>query len=407
VKVIDCNGLAGGMVLGFLQSGFELVYRCGTLDLGAENMENNRRITGWGWTSRYSDDPDEWDTPDADVVVGSPPCSGYSTLTSKQHRGMDAAINRHINVFAQYVSRVQPQVAAFESVQQAYSQGREHMQGLRDKLEANSGMRYDLLHVKHNNLSCGGAAMRKRYFWVVSRIPFGMDPPIIWRVPTLNETIGDLTGLCDTWEAQTYRRPETWWSSRRRSLDYSVDGHATRRLTKARRINALIAALDGEWPQGWNETDAARAVYARHGRLPDEWKPLEERLVANNFDLGINQLVRWRGDRPARVLTGNALGQALHPTENRLLSLREAMRIQGWPDAWRLKGLSEVARANLMPGKGVPVDASRWLAHWVRESIEGRPGSMRGVPVGDREYLFDSTYNYKLAPVLEGRRYHR
>lgn len=392
------------MSLGLIQAGGELVHRCGTLKLGSENMRANRPLTGWDWEDQFSQDYTDWHVPgDIDVVCGTPPCSGYSTLTRGDLRGMDAAVNFHMNSLINYAGRVAPPIVAFESVQQAFTTGREHMQILRAKLEADTGLQYDLYHVKHNGAVLGEAAQRKRYFWVASRIPFGMDPPVPLRIPSLMESIGDLRGLRSTWEKQPYVYPETWWSSRRRSADGAVDGHAIRRLMHEKRIRALLDALDGDWPQGWKEQDACRAIYLKYGRLPDEWAGKEARLVAKNFAMGPNQTARWHGDKPARVLTGAALDQAIHPTELRLFTMREAMRIQGWPDNWRLWPIRDVATAPLFPGKGVPVGAARWLGVWIKRALEGQPGSMRGIPLKNREYLLDSTHNYRYTPYEEGR----
>lgn len=405
-RFVDCNGLAGAVAVGLIQAGMELTARVGTLNLGHQNMRANRQITGWAWEDEFSDDPLEWHIPkDVQLVGGSPPCAGYSTLSRADFRGQNSAANIHMEKLVTYAGRVKPEIAFFECVQQAYTTGRTHMQDLRARLEHETGYEYNLYHVKHNNAALGGAAQRKRYWWVAARVPFGMDPPVPYRVPDLMESIGDLRGLADTWEKQPYLYPDTWWSSRRRSADGAVDGMKARKMTHAKRVEALLHWLDGEWPQGWREQDAVKAVYDKYGRLPDIWKSQEERLVKRNFDMGFSQMCRWKGDEPARVLTGGALDQAMHPTENRMLTLREAMRIQGWPDTWRLWPSRNVAQHTLWSGKGVPVDASRWLGVWLKRSLEGNPGSMRGVPVGDREFLLDSTHNYRMAPAIQGRRY--
>src|SRR5690606_39300260 len=36
-------------------------------------------------------------------------------------------------------------------------------------------------------------------------------------------------------------------------------------------------------------------------------------------------------------------------------------------------------------GKGITVDAGRWIAYWARASIEGTPGSLPWTEVGNRE----------------------
>lgn len=406
IRFIDCNGLAGGVAVGFLQAGMQLAGRVGDLKLGHENMRANRPITGWDWEDEFSENPMDWHIPkDAQVVGGSPPCAGFSTMSRAEFRGIDSPANIHMKRLIQYAERVAPEMVAFESVQQAYTGGRELMTRFRKQLSDSTGYEYNLYHMLHNNASLGGAAQRKRYFFVASRVPFGVDPPVPTRVPDLIESIGDLRGLADTWEKQPYVYPETWWSSRRRSADGAVDGMKARQLTHAKRVEELLHWIDGYWPQGWRTQDAVKYCYDKYGRLPDTWKTQEDRLVKRNFDMGFNQMVRWRGDRPARVLTGAAMDQAMHPTENRMFTLRECMRIQGWPDNWRLWGVRDVATHTLFSGKGVPVDASRWLGVWIKRSLEGNPGSMRGIPDGDHEFLIDSTHNYRLTPPQLGRRY--
>lgn len=406
-RLVSCNGLAGGGELGVIQSGFELVHRCGDLNLGFNNPRANRHLTGWKWNDEFSDDPNDWHTPrDVDFVYGNPPCAGFSTMSAKEFRGIHSPANVHMHKFTEYAARVAPSVAAFESVQQAFTGGRELMQILRDKMEATSGHQYDLVHLKHNNASLGGAANRPRYFWVATRIPFGVEYPEPDLVPTLKDSLGDLQGMHQTWEKQPYRYPETWWSSRRRSPDGATDGHIGRKLTHAQRIHALLDALDGEWPEGWREEDACRAIYAKYGRLPDIWQSQQERLIRRNFDMGFNQLQRWKWNAPARVLTGAALDQAMHPTEPRLFTHREAARIQGYPDNWRLWPLREVKSAPRQWGKGVPADAGRWLGYWVKRALEGDPGTMRGEPIGDRERLLSVDKGFKKAMWRQGKRRH-
>lgn len=404
----DVIGFGGGFALGMAQSGFDLRAKREVMNFGIKNCEANRPLLGWNWDAQVKplSRAPEWDVVPTDVVTGNPPCSGFSTLTSAEYRGENAAINDCMWAFESYVEKARPQIAAFESVQHAYGLGRGLMQELRAKLEANTGLKYELHHVMHNALSCGGPANRPRYFWLVSQVPFGIEYPEPDLVPSSMEVLGDLRGMDMTWEKQPYRYPETWWSSRRRSPDGATDGHITRGLTHAKRIHALLDALDGDWPQGWREEDAVRAVYDKYGKLPDVWKTQEERLLRRNFDMGFNQLQRWYGDRPCRVITGAALSQAMHPTENRLFTNREAARIQGFPDTWRLWPMREYKSLGKTFGKGIPVDAGRWLGYWIKRALDGDPGTMSGVPVGEREHLIQGDKGFKRTLERRGKRKH-
>lgn len=409
LRMVDCQGLGGGMLLGFHQNGVQLTYRCGDLNLGAPTVEANRHILGWEWKSDFSRDPADWIVqPDIDLVVGSPPCAGFSALSAKEFRGVNSKANEHMRKFVAFAGRQAPAVAAFESVQQAFSQGRSLMTELRDKLEAETGHRYDLYHVLHNNASVGGAAVRARYFWMASRIPFGVEYPVPDAIPTVMESIGDLQRLQMTWERQPYRAPDTWWASRRRSPTGTVDGHTTRMKLHDRRIRQLCDMLDGDWFGGETLGVALQRCYERHGTLPETWKDAEARILSRKFDMGFTQPKRWKPGRPAFVITGDALQQAVHPTEPRGFTYREAMRIQGFPDDWRLWPVRDYKPLYLTPGKGVPVDASRWFGHWVAQAFAGRPGSMQGVPDRDRdrEFILQVDKGYKTALARGGYRPH-
>ena len=404
MRLVSCNGLGGSGELGVVQSGFTLVHRTGDLKLGAKGVETNRRTIGWEWDSYFSPDPGDWKVPrDVDFVYGNPPCSGWSTWSTGKFRGAQSKANDHIWKFIAYAGRVAPPVVAFECVQQIFTQGRDFLRDVRAKLEAEAGTQYNLHHVLHNNATVGGAALRKRYFFVASRVPFGIDPPVPDCVPTLFESIGDLEGLANTFTAQPYKRDDSWWSSRRRDPRGIVDGHKTLDTPGIRRTLELVHSV--EWRQGEGGTHPLRRYVAEHGRIPESWRYREDKIKEKDYDLGFRQPVRWRYDRPALTATGAILDLVIHPTEDRTLTHREAARIQGWPDTWHLEPTKGVATMKVTHGKGVPVDAGRWLGTWVRRSLEGRPGSMNGAPdlLGDREFVMRMDQEHKL-PLKEKKR---
>lgn len=405
----DVIGFGGAFALGMTQAGFEMRAKREIMNFGVKNAEGNRPLLGWNWDAQVkplSREP-EWDIIPTDVVTGNPPCSGFSVMTTSKYRGEDAAVNDCMWAFTSYVSKAKPYIAAFESVQQAWSQGRGLMRELRDYVERETGERYHLYHVVHNAISLGGPAVRPRYFWLISRIPFGMEFPEPDLVPTFRETVGDLRGMRRTWEKQPYKYPETWWSHRRRSPDGATDGHMDRRLSEYKRVMAIFDALDGDWPQGQNMETAAKRVYDRYGALPPIWESQTERLISRDWVMGPNQPVRWSMDKPCRVITGAALNVAIHPTEDRLITHREAARIQGFPDDWSIWPMRDYKRLHATWGKGIPVDAGRWLGYWMKRALDGDPGSMMGIPDGDRESTLRLDKGYKKALERGGRRKHQ
>lgn len=399
LTAVDCQGFAGGFTLGVVNAGFELQAK---LEMkGAFGMANclaNRDLLGHKWEPQISDgDGDDWDPPHVDFVFGNPPCSGFSLLSRKDFRGADSAINHCMWRFAEVVVKARPTIAVFESVQQAYKIGLDLMRNLRAKVEWETGDRYDLYHVLHNNASVGGASIRRRYFWVISRVPFGVERHQLIRVPRLDDVIGDLQGLGRSWEQQPYVRPPSWWAKDMRSDTGLVDGHIWRETPYLKRALDLLPGA-GPWQIKETISDVARRHWQLHGTLPDSWKHNEEKLVSTDFMMGYNQLIRWNGSKMARVITGGGCDLVMHPHEDRTLTMREVARIMGFPDDWRIRPLRGSSGLQLTWGKGIAVNCGEWISTWVRESLVGNPGSYVGDPgEQDREYVINVTEDFRSA----------
>lgn len=389
-RALDVMGFAGGFTLGVVQGGFTLV---GKREMpgafGVANCERNRHLLGDRWRTEVGS-WDEW-TPvdDVHLLFGNPPCSGFSAMTDRRHRGVDAKINHCMWALMEYAARCRPLVLIMESVRLAYSGGREMMSALRAKLEERSGLRYELYHVFQDALDLGGAARRPRYFWVASRIPFGVDYPRV-QTPVLRDVWDDLRGHALTWQPQPYRRPPTWWVEREKCrVNATFDGHAAHKgLPIERALDLLeLAERDGGWPAGWHIGRMAQHCHETFGYLPPSWDGIKDKLIAKNFHMGFTTLIRWDPDRPARVVTGAALDAVLHPFEPRTITHREAARVMGFPDDWNILPLRGVGNLRATWGKGITVQCGRWIATQVRNALDGRPGSYGGVPDGDREWL--------------------
>lgn len=398
LDAVDCLGFAGGFTLGTVRAGFRLVgKREHAGGFGVPALEANRHLLGDAWEAQCGEGI-SWDPVQVPYVFGNPPCSGFSLLSRKGFRGPGSPVNSCMWDFVRYASRCNPEIMVFESVAQAYKQGRELMTMLRADVERMTGQAWHLTHVLHNAYSLGGAAIRRRYFFVCHRIPFGVEPVQLRRVPTLLDAIGDLGGLSLTWEQQPYRRPPTWWSRPRRSSSGVVDGHMNKSTPAWLRARDLLDSVG--WAERENIEVVAKRYYEKHGDLPESWRHLgsyqKQMSMAPDFRMGFNQLYRWSGDRAARVITGGALDLTLHPREDRLITHREALRVQGFPDEWVVGSARRASGLHMFWGKGIPVDCGEWISGWVRASILGAPGSVHGEPVADRESTVNLTNDYRV-----------
>jgi len=133
-----------------------------------------------------------------------------------------------------------------------------------------------------------------------------------------------------------------------------------------------------------------------------------QRLIDTNFNMGHNQQIRWHSDRPANVITGGACHLVVHPSLPRTLTQREAARVQGFPDGWKIFPVRNAPDLGPGWGKGVPVQAGQWIGEWAAASLNGNPGPIRGQTLAqynkklgqkfgsmDNEFIIDVTNDWK------------
>lgn len=389
MRSIDVYCFAGGFTVGVVQAGFELVAkREGESAFGAAAATSNRHILGEKWQLEASE-ARFWTPVSAEAIFANPPCSGFSVRSvhvppkgtdkkkvpvsewTNSFRGVNSAINSCMHDIIDYAAKCPDlQVVVFESVQQAGKQGLPLMRTLRDKLEAMTGQEWDLHHVFHNNISCGGNSDRPRYFFVASRVPFGVLP---------TPTEGVVPRAVDVLKADVPGR----------------DGNHTPNTAEARRIASLLQT-GVEWNARECVSQAAKRYVDAHDidalRKLDSWDtPRLKYFEARGFRPDQYQPRRWAPDAPCPVITGK-LQESVHPTAPRVLTYREAARALGYPEDWTLEAYKTCAWL----GKGIPVASGRWIAESVKRSIEGRlEGLERGTPTGEREFTHDNTRAWK------------
>lgn len=395
-RAVDALGFAGGMTLGIVQSGLELV---GKRELpggfGVANCEANRHLLGNDWRTEIGP-PENWTPVEAELLFGNPPCSGFSPMTDNKHRGVDSKINACMYQFIAYGTKVRPQIIVMESVRQAFTIGRTLMQHLRYLLEQRTGLRYDQYHVMQNALDLGGAAYRPRYFMVLSQVPFGVEYPVVRRRPLLRDVWSDIAEHPLTWEQQPYRRPATWWTEKARGESTTFDGHMIHRGLPIQRAMDLydVVQRNGGWPAGWSVGRVAERHYDKTGTLPKSWEHMLPKLLTEKpgrprFHMGFASITRWDADKPGRVIMGSALDMVMHPWEARTITHREAARVMGFPDDWRILPLRRNAGLRATWGKGVSVQCGKWIGEQVVRAVDGRPASFTGQEIGEREWLVE------------------
>ncbi|CAB4152687.1 Dcm Site-specific DNA methylase [uncultured Caudovirales phage] len=371
---IDCQSFAGGFALGVVKAGFELIAkREQPGGFGVPAMEANRHLLGDKWQVEACS-ANQWTPMPADLVFGNPPCSGFSNRSSMirgrkedgsigkiQFKGVNSVANECMWDLVEFAAKCDPKIVIFESVQGAYRKGQDLMQNLRQDLESRTDQEWTLYHVLHNVADLGGAQVRPRYFWVASRIPFGVTVPDFRPETTVADRISDLED---------------------KPLG-SVDGHEIQLSPQAARIMELAGIAE------WLPDETSGHAYERAVREGIELSNWSEPLVS---DKGTTQFAprRLNYTKPSRVLAGDAPQKVVHPTLPRTVTPREIARLSGFPDDWTCDPYLEKRANSYWWGKGICVEAGQWIAQAAYDAIAGRPQLYSGNQVGEREYLIDA-----------------
>lgn len=413
---VDCQGLAGAWTLGTAQTGrFELVHRCSQPGgFGDSSIRENQHLLA-AVPDLELEDPEGylWEPKVTGYVCGTPPCSGFSLMNASKKsnkRGPDSPINSCMTDLAKYGARCTgfdglpgAEIIAFESVQQAYSTGRELMWRLRDIIEAISGQQYDLTHVKMSGASVGAAQYRHRYYFVAHRIPFGVDHPKPRHVVTYRDALEDLQGLNLQWNDQPYvwkiGDPGSTFGDRLRRSDGQVSDHmaytSNRDVSLLEELEDILAPGQSVKDLIENMDTPPQVLLDRFPYTADDYRELR----------GWQWFKRIDPDKPGFVVSGGGAGDFVHWKEPRFLTVREISRLMGYPDSWRWpEEVSSVNVASALVGKCCPVNSGKWISEAVADALDGNPQNngmadeILGSPQ-NREYLHNSSLDYRRWPT--------
>ncbi len=377
LTVVDLFSGAGGLSVGFRRAGFEIVR---AVDHWMPAVDCYRANIG-DHVTREEIGPDLV-VPPASVLVGGPPCQGFSSA-GKRHG--DDKRNSLVAVFSRLIAQYRPAAFVFENVEGFLTgaNGKFVFQLLDPVIDA--GYRVHLRKV--NAANYGVPQHRKR---VIAIGALGWEPSFpnpthaafgapgaslgnghrAIRTPTVNEALGVLGAA--TSQATT------------RLTDHSITpltGDDLRRaemLQPGQRMRDLPEEL-------WHESYRRRAF-----RRVMDGTPTEKRGGA---PAGVRRL---RADEPSKAITGGALRDFLHPTEHRILTIRECALLQTFPVDFRFFG-NQSEKIQLI-GNAVPP----LLAEAIAVSLCGDLRQARTSTTGPGALLtFVPTLSTGMSPILE------
>lgn len=383
-KVLDLFSGAGGIAEGFRSAGFEIVGGIDSWAPAVETFSKNfpeavgieadlRKVTAADVRAKIS--------AKIDVIVGGPSCQGFSTsggLSRSTGRDSDDPRNKLFLNYVDLVENLEPSWIVFENVPGLllYDQGRVAL----EIVAAFREIGYSLLPVILLAADYGVPQLRRRLFFIgnktgsevsfpepthgnaalwadyalpfahLSRLGHGKSHDVAQHV-SFSDACSDLPLLDEgeSLDGVPYRtRAMTAYQRLMRKGSKTVGQHIAADLPALDRL----AAQTLEPGQNWRDIPIEK--------LPDRFKKIR-RYDATTI------LRRLRPDAPSYTITTKfneaTTGAFIHPHQPRTLSLREAARLQSFPDRFVFSGSTSQVRHQI--GNAVPP----LLAHAIAEAI--------------------------------------
>lgn len=346
---IDFFSGVGGMSLGASQSGVSIKYAVEIDKHAAETFNVNHKgvkLLRKDIKDVHSNDFSGLDRREPLIVFGGPPCQGFST-SNRKNRNLSNENNWLFEEYLRLIGEIKPEWIVFENVK-----------GI---LDTENGYFFDKIVSSFedygyctswfvlNSADYGIPQVRNRLFIIGSLEGIKVPPPTKngFQTVTVKDALSDLPILenGNTSSVHIYSsRPKSEYAKKLRGELSECTGHL---VTKN---SPLIIERYRHIPQGGN------------------WESIPEELMANYANksrchTGIYK--RLDPSKPSVVIGNFRKNMLIHPYQNRGLSVREAARLQSFPDSFEFKG--SIGFQQQQVGNAVPPQLAKILFESIME----------------------------------------
>lgn len=277
----------------------------------------------------------DFNTDDVFIIMGGPPCQGFS-LSNTRSRNMNNPNNLLFEQFVRLVNEINPKWFLFENVWGITNIEKGEVMARIKKCFEDIG--YKVVPAVLRASDFGVPQNRERFFMVGNRLGIDFEFPKPRQTPAITvwEAISDLPELSNgqNLEVGEYR------------IDYE---HATD-YQKEMRSKSMQPRQN--YVSRNNELVIERYKHISQG---GNWSDIPDYLMTNYSDKsrchsGIYK--RLRADKPSVVISNYRKSMLIHPFQHRGLSVREAARIQSFPDHFLFEG--PISHIQQQIGNAVP-----------------------------------------------------
>lgn len=353
IKVIGLFSGCGGLDLGFKQAGYDLIWAndilkdaCETYKLNIGNHIINEDITKIDLES----------IPSADIIVGGPPCQGFSGIGKRDPNDNRSAL---VYSYLDVVNKIKPKIFLFENVtgikSSKASDGSKVIDNLKKAFEE---LGYHINIHTLNAADYGVPQKRKRVFIIGNKIGFDITAPAQTHFDNISnkkqwvsslDAIGDLEPPTEDGKIKYKIKP---------NCDYQS-------LMRVNAVETTLQIIPYSSP-----TDKEIIKYVKPGGnymdVPDEFST--KRIMYFKSTGGRTTTYgRLEPNKPNYTVNTHFnrpnIGCNIHYEEDRMITIREGLRFQSFPDDFHLIS-SNKRNYYVQVGNAVPPLLSKaWAVH--------------------------------------------
>ena len=346
-KVLDLFCGAGGLSLGFKLAGFKIIggvdFQPDAIKTHELNFKNSTSICG-DIKEISNDDIIKLFGGKTDVIIGGPPCQGFSAGNRQQIENDPR--NKLFFEFIRFVKVLKPKAVVIENVRQILTKDNGFA---KNKIfEILNELDYNVQVQVLNASEYGVPQVRNIAIFVGIRNDIGkIDYTKIKKsahIVTVEEAIGELYGLENNLTGTIEVEPKTSFQKYVRSKNGAINNHEPKYPNKEvqERMNYV--------PQGGNWRDVPEKLWKvkRENRHSSAYKRLDSKKPSITIDTGHMNY--------------------FHPLYNRVPTVRESARLQSFPDDFIFVGTPTSQLRQV--GNAVPPLMAKAVAKMIKDVLD-------------------------------------
>ncbi|GER28336.1 cytosine-specific methyltransferase [Striga asiatica] len=341
-----------------------------------------------------------------DFINGGPPCQGFSGMNRFNQSTWSKVQCEMILAFLSFADYYRPKYFLLENVRNfvSFNQGQTFRLTLASLLEMGYQVRFGILEAG----AYGVPQSRKRAFiWAASPeelLPDWPEPMHVFAAPelkismaknlqysasrsttkgapfrslTVRDTIGDLppvgNGASNT-SSQYQGEPISWYQKKIRGGMATLIDHISKEMNE---LNLIRCQKIPKRPGAdWRDLPDEK-VKLSTGQVADliPWC-LPNTAKRHNQWKGLFGRLDWEGNFPTSVTDPQPMGKVgmcFHPEQDRIVTVRECARSQGFPDSYKFSGT--VLHKHRQIGNAVPPPLAYALGRKLKEAVEKKRNS--------------------------------